>query len=145
MRDQLDFQHDHRIFSLTKMASAHATGQTRSDLTERERYILREDFSKIDPEAEVLIKLLRDHGAAECWHKHSTFLEHLVGVWRIMSLWEQSQDVARFGMFHSAYSNSFVNLAIFKPNADRQIVRDAVGTEAERLVLLSTVHLRTFR
>jgi hypothetical protein len=43
--------------------------------------------------------------------------------------------VARCGLYHSAYSNSYVNLAIFKPDTGRETVRSAVGTEAEELVL----------
>jgi hypothetical protein len=78
-------------------------------------------------------------------------------VWRILYLWKQSQavrhhlqpltgflysllllllstQVSRCGLYHSAYSNSYVNLAIFKPDTGRETVRAAVGHEAEELV-----------
>jgi hypothetical protein len=104
----------------------------------------------------ALLEQLGRHGASECWHKHGTFKQHLFGVWRILYLWKQSQavrhlqaltgflysllllllstQVSRCGLYHSAYSNSYVNLAIFKPETGRETVRSAVGHEAEELV-----------
>lgn len=55
-------------------------------------------------------------------------------VWRTLALWRQPQDVCRLGLFHSTYSNSFVNLALLKPNADRGVLREMIGSEAEDLV-----------
>jgi hypothetical protein len=81
-----------------------------------------------------LSKVLSSLGADECWHKHGTFKEHLIQVWRTLALWKQPQDVCRLGLFHSTYSNSFVNLALLQPNADRGILRELIGTEAEDLV-----------
>ncbi len=43
-------------------------------------------------------------------------------------------QVSRCGLYHSAYSNSYVNLAIFKPDTGRETVRLAVGHDAEELV-----------
>jgi hypothetical protein len=39
----------------------------------------------------------------------------------------------------SAYSNSFVNLAIFKPDVERSRVADIIGNEAEELTHLFCV------
>lgn len=39
----------------------------------------------------------------------------------------------------SAYSNSFVNLAIFKPDVERSRVADIIGKEAEELTHLFCV------
>jgi hypothetical protein len=39
----------------------------------------------------------------------------------------------------SAYSNSFVNLAIFKPDVERSKVADIIGQEAEELTHLFCV------
>jgi hypothetical protein len=39
----------------------------------------------------------------------------------------------------SAYSNSFVNLAIFKPDVERSKVADIIGKEAEELTHLFCV------
>jgi hypothetical protein len=96
--------------------------------------LLREDYEKIDLEVPKLIKILCSQGASECWHKHGTFKAHLFQVWSILSLWNQSKAIARCGLFHSAYSNSYVNLAIFKANTDRELVKNMIGEEAEEFV-----------
>lgn len=44
--------------------------------------------------------------------------------------------IARVGLFHSAYSNSYVNLALFDPSIERDIMRHLIGREAEELVHL---------
>lgn len=49
--------------------------------------------------------------------------------------WGQDDTVCSCGLFHSAYSNSYVNLAIFKAEEDgRSRLRGLVGEEAERLI-----------
>jgi hypothetical protein len=98
------------------------------------RPFLREDFESIDPRLPGLLKILQARGAGECWHKHGTFYEHLVHVYQILKLWGASDAVALFGLFHSSYSNSYVNLAIFAPDVDRSVLRDLIGAEAEELV-----------
>lgn len=100
------------------------------------RPFLREDFESIDPRLPGLLKILQARGAGECWHKHGTFYEHLVHVYQILKLWGASDAVALFGLFHSSYSNSYVNLAIFAPDVDRSVVRDLIGAEAEELVYI---------
>ncbi|GJM87433.1 hypothetical protein PR202_ga03386 [Eleusine coracana subsp. coracana] len=59
------------------------------------------------------------------------FLAHLLDVYRILRLWGSPEPVARCGLFHSSYSNSYVDLAIFHP--------DIIGDTAERLVHLFCV------
>ena len=59
------------------------------------RNFLRHDYGKIDACIPKMLKILHERGASECWHKHSTFAEHLVGVWRIMTLWGQRHEAAR--------------------------------------------------
>lgn len=98
------------------------------------RKFLREDFESMNPDLPSLLKILQSRGAGECYHKHGTFYEHLLHVYRILKLWGCPESVCLFGLFHSSYSNSYVNLAIFEPNVDRQIVRDLIGEEAEELV-----------
>lgn len=63
---------------------------------------------------------------------------------QILKLWlpDSSGDViARVGLLHSAYSNSYVNLALFDPNnfAEREKVRHLIGAEAEEIVYLFCV------
>jgi hypothetical protein len=82
------------------------------------------------------ISLLKQRNAHRCWHKHSTFLDHLVGVADILRLWNQDELLRLVGLFHSAYSNSYVNLALLDPETERHVLRDAIGTEAEEMVFL---------
>jgi hypothetical protein len=82
------------------------------------------------------IELLKERNAHRCWHKHSTFLDHLVGVADILRLWNQDELLRLVGLFHSAYSNSYVNLALLDPKAERHVLRDAIGSEAEKMVFL---------
>lgn len=50
-------------------------------------------------------------------------------------MWKAPEAVCLCGLFHSAYSNSYVNLAIFPPSSSgRDVVRAHVGDEAERLI-----------
>ena len=99
--------------------------------------ILAEDWDGLDtnslPES---IRELKRRGAHRCWHKHSTFLEHLVGVHNILRLWGQGPLAARVGLFHSAYSNSYVNTALFDRENEREAMRNLVGEGAEHLVHL---------
>uniref|UniRef100_A0A0E0NN86 DUF6817 domain-containing protein n=1 Tax=Oryza rufipogon TaxID=4529 RepID=A0A0E0NN86_ORYRU len=103
------------------------------------RPFLRGDLSQVDPELPSLVSVLCDAGAGECYHKHGTFLAHLIDVYRILRLWGAPDAVARCGLYHSAYSNSYVNLAIFQPDVARDHVRGIIGAAAERLVHLFCV------
>eukprot|EP00249_Psilotum_nudum_P009786 c22152_g2_i1 orf=53-769(+) len=97
---------------------------------------LRGSFDSVDPSLPIWLSILREKGASECYHKHSTFYEHLLSVYRILKLWNVPDVVARVGLFHSCYSNSFVNLTIFEPDVSRETVRDIIGDVAEQLVHL---------
>jgi len=98
--------------------------------------LLRDDYASIDPRMPEYLGILTEQGAPEIWHKHGTFKDHLLGVWRILAAWKQPEHVCRLGLFHSVYSNSFVRMALFHADrdADRRRVRDLIGDEAERLV-----------
>lgn len=107
-----------------------------NDLTTFEQ-ILANDYDGIDPLVlPSCIKELKNRGAHRCWHKHSTFLDHLLGVHNILRLWGQDPIVGRVGLFHSAYSNSYVNLALFDPSKERLTVKHLIGNDAEELVHL---------
>ncbi|XP_025804153.1 uncharacterized protein LOC112883131 [Panicum hallii] len=103
------------------------------------RPFLRGEEDQVDPALPELAAVLRAAGAGECWHKHGTFLAHLLDVYRILRLWRAPDAVARCGLYHSAYSNSYVNLAIFHPDTGRAHVAGVVGAPAERLVHLFCV------
>jgi hypothetical protein len=96
--------------------------------------MLSSDYATIDPTLPNSVQILKRRRAHKCWHKHSTFLDHLLGVHHILRLWGQSPIVGRIGLLHSAYSNSYVNLALFDPATERPIMRDMIGHEAEELV-----------
>ncbi|KAF5180230.1 E3 ubiquitin-protein ligase [Thalictrum thalictroides] len=105
-------------------------------ILEAARPFLRGELETIDPKLPTLVSVLRSVGAGECWHKHGSFLDHLVDIYRILKLWNCSDSISLCGLFHSAYSNSYVNLAIFDPSTGRDIVRGHVGDAAERLIHL---------
>lgn len=139
------------------------------------RHIIRHEYSVLDEKLPTYMELLSRYmfalvffllsllrnGADECWHKHGTFKEHLFGTWRysvlptpspnfsscrILRLWGQSEAICRLGLFHSIYSNDYVNLAIFDCNQERDYLKDllgeAVSIESLQLTLL-TCRLRT--
>lgn len=105
-------------------------------LLESARPFLRGELESVDKNLPALVSVLRSVGAGECWHKHGSFLEHLVDIYRILKLWKAPDAVCLCGLFHSAYSNSYVNLAILDPSTGRDTVRRHVGDAAERLIHL---------
>ncbi|XP_051121671.1 uncharacterized protein LOC127245072 [Andrographis paniculata] len=109
-------------------------------LLESARPFLRGELASVDEKLPHLVSVLQAAGAGECWHKHGSFLDHLLDVYRILKLWQAPDVVCLCGLFHSAYSNSYVNLAIFPPSADgRDVVRKHVGADAEDLIYLFCV------
>ncbi|XP_078151711.1 uncharacterized protein LOC144546984 [Carex rostrata] len=113
--------------------------QNLSSILATVRPFLRNELASIDPSLPSFVSILHSVGAGECWHKHSTFFSHLFDIYRILKLWHAPDSVARCGLFHSAYSNSYVNLAIFNPGTSRSYVRSLIGEPAERLVYLFCV------
>lgn len=100
--------------------------------------ILGDDYLGLDSTLPGSVAILKKRRAHLCWHKHSTFLEHLLGVHNILRLWGQGEIIGRVGLLHSAYSNSYVNLALFDPKdeEERNIMKDMIGEQAEDLVHL---------
>jgi hypothetical protein len=112
-----------------------------ADLPPHVLALVRHDHRAIEPKIDELLDALAHHGAREIWHKHGTFLDHLLGVWRMLVAWRQPTDVCRLGLMHSIYSNSFVRMKVFdaeRPEG-RATVRHLIGDEAERLVHLFCV------
>ncbi|KAI3796403.1 hypothetical protein L1987_39073 [Smallanthus sonchifolius] len=105
-------------------------------LLESARPFLREDNASVDKNLTTLLTILRSAGAGECWHRLGTFSDHLYHVYRILKLWKAPDSVCLFGLFHSVYSNSYHDLAIFNPETDRETVRNHVGPVAESLIHL---------
>jgi len=125
-------------FEATCSASTSSEEDIRKRRLETLELILADDYEALDPTLPVSIAEIKKRGGHRCWHKHSTFLEHLIGVHNILRLWNESAVVARVGLLHSAYSNSYVNLALFDPKVDteREIMHAMIGDEAEALVHL---------
>ncbi|MCD7455716.1 hypothetical protein HAX54_029234 [Datura stramonium] len=105
-------------------------------LLESSRPFLRGELESIDKDLPSLVAVLRSVGAGECWHKHGSFLDHLIDIYKILKIWKAPNSALPCGLFHSAYSNSYVNLAIFDPSTGRETVRAHVGEAAERLIHL---------
>jgi len=80
--------------------------------------------------------VLRKSAATQIWHKHGHFYSHLHDVWQMLCAWGQPQAICRLGLFHSAYSNSFVSMNLYNPDteAGRAELRSLIGAEAEVLV-----------
>ncbi|MCW5889056.1 MAG: tetratricopeptide repeat protein [bacterium] len=99
--------------------------------------LLRHDHARLEPRLDEMLAVLGRQGAHEIWHKHGTFYEHLLGVWRILAAWGQPPDVRRLGLMHSVYSNSVVRMKVFDAaHGERADLRRLIGDEAERLVHL---------
>lgn len=105
-------------------------------LSSLERNFLREDHVAVDAALPSIIDAAKARGAAECWHKHSSFLSHLLGVHRIATLWKLPRDVCLMALLHSAFSNSFVNLALWSPDSAGRaalcdLLREAAPADAD--------------
>ncbi|KAL0372745.1 UNVERIFIED_CONTAM: hypothetical protein Scaly_0956100 [Sesamum calycinum] len=135
--NSLTFSHNHE-----KRHSNHDDQYRLERLLESARPFLRGELEAVDENLPGLVSVLRAAGAGECWHKHGSFLDHLLGVYRILKMWKAPDAVCLCGLFHSAYSNSYVNLAIFPPSsAGRDTVRAYVGLPQSDAELIE--HLRS--
>src|SRR5687768_14229203 len=47
-------------------------------------HILAGDYVSLDSTLAQSVAQLRSRGAHKCWHKHSTFLDHLLGVHNLL-------------------------------------------------------------
>lgn len=114
------------------------TAPEAGDLPGHVHSLVLHDHDAIEPRLESMLQVLGREGAREIWHKHGTFYDHLLGVWRILAAWRQPAEVCRLGLMHSVYSNSFVRMKVFDADhgAGRESVRRLIGEEAERLVHL---------
>ncbi len=95
---------------------------------------LSDDHPAIDPHLPEVLRLLNERRAGQSWHKHGTFKDHLLGTFRMLKLWGQSGETAYCGLFHSVYSNEYVDLALFDPAHERHVLRDLLGAPTEELI-----------
>jgi len=71
-------------------------------------------------------------GVEEVAHTHTTYLAHLVGVYRYMRARGCEEEVCRAGMFHSIYGTELFQ-GFKLPLERRPEVRELIGERAERL------------
>jgi hypothetical protein len=71
-------------------------------------------------------------------HTRRSFIDHLVGTWRVLALWRQPREVCRAGLMHSGYATQFYPHAIFGLD-ERARVEALAGAKAERLIHLFSV------
>ena len=64
--------------------------------------LLADDWAAVDPELPALLEMLFARSAGEDWHKAGTFKDHLLGVCRTLTLWNQPREVRLLGLSHSA-------------------------------------------
>ncbi len=79
-----------------------------------------------------LVAFLEEMGASRIRHSARTFLDHLVGVARILERWGASVSATKAGLFHSIYGTEYFKGAVLT-FADRPKIRALVGDDAERL------------
>lgn len=104
--------------------------------------VLRGAWNDLDPSASVMLEKLHGSTAPMIWHKHGSFLDHLRDVWVMLSVWNQPQHWCRLGLFHSAYSNSFVSMNLYDINKDREKLASLIGEDSESLVYKFCVYNR---
>ena len=83
-----------------------------------------------------LTDFLHELGAEKVRHTETTYLAHVVGVYRDMEAAGCSEELCRAGMFHSIYGTErFQRFAL--PLQRRADVRALIGERAERLAYLN--------
>lgn len=96
-----------------------------------------------DPDLGPVLATALARGVGRDWHRSGTLRQHLAGVARTLTLWDQPRAVRRFGLLHSVYGNAYVDFVKFDRARERALVREAIGEEAEHLVHLFCTISRT--
>ena len=87
------------------------------------------------------IAFLRSRDAAMQPHSFSDLLQHLVGTRAILQSWQAAPVLCTAGLFHSVYGTESFPVASVDP-AEREVVRNMIGTESEEIVYLFSVMTR---
>ncbi|KAM0961882.1 hypothetical protein ACFX2I_021081 [Malus domestica] len=74
------------------LESSHG-GTYLQNLLNSTRPFLWGELESVDKNMLSLVVVLRSVGAGECWHKHNTFLEHLVDIYRVLKMWKALDSV----------------------------------------------------
>ncbi|MEM7218431.1 MAG: DUF6817 domain-containing protein [Pseudomonadota bacterium] len=91
-----------------------------------------------------LTALREDLFATAARYKHSrgrAFTEHLEGVAKLLTAWDQPAGIVQTGLLHSAYSTQQYPYGLFDYGGREELAR-LVGDDAERLVFLFCSHDR---
>jgi len=87
----------------------------------------------------AMLTWLRERGAAAVPHAVGSFLDHLLGTWRILTAWGQPEDLRLCGLFHSVLATDMFERPLVGPDALPEL-RAQVGAAAlDRVVLFCTV------
>ena len=91
------------------------------------------EFSAVTSDARIphIIRAISRAHAME--HSGRSFLEHLLGTWRILTRWKMPAAVCRAGLLHSAYSTVYYPYGLYSLRQRGQ-VRALIGQRAEALV-----------
>jgi hypothetical protein len=85
-----------------------------------------------------LVEKLISLGAPDVEFHSRYLLDHFRGTYELLNLWKQSEDLCLAGLYHSVYLTQF--FISNDPNDDnRDIIRNILGVDAERLVYLYCV------
>ena len=99
--------------------------------------ILHERYDLCDPDIPNILQWMRDQEAfSQFAHGRDPFYTHLKGTWSMLSNWNQAPDIARCGLFHSAYTRHGFYFRYFDMNShsDRSLLANVIGTDAEHNV-----------
>ncbi len=74
-------------------------------------------------------------GTAQVAHRNGTLLEHLKGVWTLLTDWNNPKAVCLAGLYHSVYGTGGFEQSLISIDK-RQSIINLIGCEAERFVYL---------
>ena len=84
------------------------------------------------------VALLEELGAHRTSHSRRTLMAHLQGTWDLLAEWGNPPDVCVAGLFHSVYG-TYIFDGQCADVSMRGTIREAIGTDAERLVYVFCV------
>src|SRR5580765_31001 len=96
------------------------------------RGTLHEAIATVDPASALRrsiapsVRGLIERGAGRLPHTGRAFVEHLIGTWRILTLWKQPPDLCLAGLYHSGYGTQHFHSSLFG-HAERGGVRALIG------------------
>lgn len=99
--------------------------------------LIHEEYAKLDPDFPKILEWMKNQKVFhEFSHGSDTTIKHFQGAWGILQSWNQPIATARCGLLHSAYSRPgfYFRVLDIQSSAQRALLRDLVGTEAEEQI-----------